>query len=121
MMNRYKVEEISAPQGFVGSRLSVLSSLKEHAGEYKCTTFSPLSHSVYILGADESVGTNCGTEDSDTLMLLKSQQCTSLRIVKWQAGSSEATKLLRIAYPLSMECKIAHESDEKLELSCNDE
>lgn len=54
MMNRYKVEEISAPQGFVGSRLSVLSSLKEHAGEYKCTTFSPLSHSVYILGGKES-------------------------------------------------------------------
>ncbi|KAB7497875.1 hypothetical protein Anas_08244 [Armadillidium nasatum] len=34
-----------------------------------------------------------------------------------QVGSSEATKLLRIGYPLSMECKIAHETDEKLELN----
>lgn len=46
---RYTMEDVAAPQGYVGSRLSVKNALMYHAGEYKCTSFSPRSHTVYVL------------------------------------------------------------------------
>ncbi|KAG0711637.1 Basigin [Chionoecetes opilio] len=48
----YSIEETRSPQSFIGSRLSVENALLYHAGEYKCTTFSQRSHTVYVLSAD---------------------------------------------------------------------
>ncbi|XP_071516198.1 basigin-like isoform X2 [Panulirus ornatus] len=48
----YSMMELPGPQGFIGSRLSVGNAHMYHAGEYKCTSFSPRSHSVYVLSAD---------------------------------------------------------------------
>ncbi|XP_063858564.1 hemicentin-1-like isoform X2 [Scylla paramamosain] len=48
----YSIEEATSPQGFKGSRLSVENAHMYHAGEYKCTTFSQRSHTIYVLSAD---------------------------------------------------------------------
>nr|XP_027207640.1 hemicentin-2-like [Penaeus vannamei] len=52
----YTMEDVAAPQGYVGSRLSVKNALMYHAGEYKCTSFSPRSHTVYVLSVDTTGG-----------------------------------------------------------------
>ncbi|XP_037780738.1 neuroplastin-like isoform X1 [Penaeus monodon] len=52
----YTMEDVAAPQGYVGSRLSVKNALMYHAGEYKCTSFSPRSHMVYVLSVDTTGG-----------------------------------------------------------------
>ncbi|XP_063611996.1 hemicentin-2-like [Penaeus indicus] len=52
----YTMEDVAAPQGYVGSRLSVKNALMYHAGEYKCTSFSPRSHMVYVLSVDSTGG-----------------------------------------------------------------
>ncbi|KAK8740147.1 hypothetical protein OTU49_003063, partial [Cherax quadricarinatus] len=50
----YSMMELPGPQGFIKSRLSVAKAHMYHAGEYKCTSFSPRSHTVYVLRADLS-------------------------------------------------------------------
>ncbi|MPC60770.1 hypothetical protein E2C01_054826 [Portunus trituberculatus] len=52
---RYSIEEATSPQGFKGSRLSVENAQMYHAGEYKCTTFSQRSHTVYVLSGKVAI------------------------------------------------------------------
>ncbi|XP_064094218.1 neuroplastin-like isoform X3 [Macrobrachium nipponense] len=41
--------DLPGPDGYVKSNLTVESAHVYHAGEYKCTPFSPRSHSVYVI------------------------------------------------------------------------
>ncbi|XP_068236491.1 neuroplastin-like isoform X1 [Palaemon carinicauda] len=48
----YTTMDLPAPDGYLKSNLTVESAHVYHAGEYKCTPFSPRSHSVYVISGD---------------------------------------------------------------------
>ncbi|CAL4078758.1 unnamed protein product, partial [Meganyctiphanes norvegica] len=48
----YSMREVPSSDGFVGSVLTVASTTKAHAGEYRCTSFNPRSHRVFVLTGD---------------------------------------------------------------------
>ncbi|KAG7171065.1 Hemicentin-1-like 4 [Homarus americanus] len=60
----YSMTEEPGPEGFITSRLSVANAHMYHAGQYKCTSFIPRSHTVFVLSANSS-----GTESVQVLFV----------------------------------------------------